>query len=176
MSDGIVIDISEWLKAEKKPPSAEGATVDRPTPDPPPPAKVQMEAQQFSACQHKVFSIDDKQRTVKCGDCKLWLDPVWCLRELFRYYEQRVDWRLQAIKAFEEKQAAAGKRRRERRAKPRKAKAQTMRAHLERAAYNEYQSKILAARASAQRLSAEKIGRELTAAQEAGPGTEERMP
>jgi hypothetical protein len=170
----MIIDMTEWLTAERKPPSEEAATTTEPPSEPPPPAKVQMETQAFGACPHKVMSIDDKQRTVKCGDCKMWLDPVWCLRELFRYYEQRVDWRLRAIKEHEEKQAAAEKRRLERKAKPRRAKAITMRQHLERAAYNEYQAKVLSARASAQRLAAEKIERELSGEPADLRGTEER--
>ena len=94
----------------------------------------------------------------------MWLDPVWCLRELFRYYEQRVDIRLRQIKAFEERQQEKAERREKRKTQPRAAKAATMRENLERAAFNEYQAKLLDARAQAQRLAAEKIQAELESA------------
>lgn len=169
----MIIDLSEWLKAERKEPSAEGAARTDTPPSPPqpprPPAVVELEPHSFSACQHKSMRIDDKQRTVKCGECGIWLDPVWCLRELFRYYEQRVDQRLAAIKAFEDKHAEADKRAQERQRKPRKAKAASMQQHLERAAYNEYQAKVLTARASTQRALAGKIEAELLADPAAEP-------
>jgi hypothetical protein len=157
----VIIDMSDWLSAERKPPTAENATAE--TPAQPSPPRATLEPTVFGACQHKRISIDDKQRTVKCGDCKMWLDPVWCLRELFRYYEQRVDWRLARIEEYEKREKEHRERREARAAAPRRAKAETMQHHLERAARNEYQSKVLAARALAQRFAAEKIERELTA-------------
>ena len=160
----MIIDISPWLKADKKPPKEESATLRSPQDQPTPPPKALLQQQKFDACLHKSMSIDDKQRTVKCGDCGMWLDPVWCLRELFRYYEQRVDIRLQQIKAFEERQQEKAERREKRKTQPRAAKAATMRENLERAAFNEYQAKLLDARAQAQRLAAEKIQAELESA------------
>lgn len=37
-------------------------------------------------CPHPQFLIDSKQRTVECGKCGAWLDPVWCL---LRHMERR---------------------------------------------------------------------------------------
>lgn len=161
----MIIDMSEWLSAERKAPKEEGAQATEATPPPlqgpTEPGRVEMQTEGYRACPHRRMQINDTQRTVKCGDCGIWLDPVWCLRELFRYYETRVDHRLATIQQHEERAAAAEKRKQERRAKPRRAKAETMQQHLERAAFNEYQAKVLAARASAQRLAAGKIEAEL---------------
>jgi PP-loop superfamily ATP-utilizing enzyme len=170
----VIIDLSEWMKAERKPPAAEGATVDESQAQPQrPDPKVTMETvERWKACPHKTMSIDDKQRTVKCGDCKMWLEPVWCLRELFRYYEERVDRRVKEIEEFERRQKEIEDRKRKRKEKPRAARAETMRENLERAAYNEYQAKVLAARAAHQRLTAEKIERELTDSRARGEGEE----
>lgn len=163
----MIIDMTEWLAAV--PQTTDAAHEGQGPTEPPPPQlptipgiEVELEKQAYDACPHMQMSIDDKQQTVKCGKCGIWLSPVWCLKKLFYYYEQRVDWRLAEIKAYEEREKGKRERSSERRKKPREARIQTMHEHLERAAYNEYQAKLLAARASRQRLSAGKIEKELS--------------
>lgn len=41
-----------------------------------------------SPCAHrKKRLIDEKQRTIQCGECGAWLDPIWCLLNLVEYHE-----------------------------------------------------------------------------------------
>ena len=115
----------------------------------------------FEACQHRSMQIDDKQRTVKCGTCGIWLDPVWCLRELFHYYQTRLDWRLAAIEEAEKKEAERRKRKEDRRQKPRAYKEASRKDKLERAAYNQYQATLLLIRAGDQVAAAQKLSAEI---------------
>lgn len=66
-------------------------------------------------CRHlKKRLIDEKQRTVQCGECGTWLDPIWCLLTLVGYREQ-LDLERRAIEAekrrLAERQQAAIERR-----------------------------------------------------------------
>jgi len=155
----VIIDMSNWLKAEREPPTAEGAEAEH---EGSAPLRAALEKQAFPGCRHLQMTIDDKQRTVKCTDCKMWLDPVWCLRELFRYYETRVDQRLTTLKELEDRYNKRQARSKERKAKTREQRAATMAEELKRAAYNEYRAKVLAATALRQRLRADKIEAELS--------------
>jgi hypothetical protein len=39
-------------------------------------------------CRHmRKRVIDPDQRTVQCGECGAWLDPIWCLLTLVDYHE-----------------------------------------------------------------------------------------
>lgn len=115
----------------------------------------------WKQCRHRKMRIDDVQRTVKCADCKMWLDPVWCLRELFLYYVQRVDTRIAEIKEHEKKEAERQARADARKKRPREYLVKRRRESLERAAYNRYQSELLAIRAGKQQATADRIGQEL---------------
>jgi hypothetical protein len=123
--------------------------------------KVTIEQQSWSACQHREMSIDKTQRTVKCAKCGLWLDPVWCLTELFHYYETRVDQRVEDIRRFDEREREKAKARDARKKRPRAARIAQREEELKRAAYNEYQAKLLQLTADRQRLRAAKIEAEL---------------
>lgn len=164
----MIIDMSDWMQTERQAPTIEGAEAlpHDPPPPPKPADKVVLETTTgpFEKCQHKSMVIDDKQRTVKCGQCGIWLEPVWCLRELFRYYEERIDRRVEAIKSFEKRQKADEERKAKRKKpKPRSERVATAQELIHRAAYNEYQAKILAARAIGQQQKADKIVAELDA-------------
>jgi hypothetical protein len=70
------------------------------------------------SCRHaRKHLIDEKQRTVQCGECGAWLEPVWCLLRLVEYRE-RLEYERQALererKRLEERrQAAIARRERE---------------------------------------------------------------
>jgi hypothetical protein len=51
-------------------------------------------------CQHRPFVVDGKQRTVQCGTCGQWLDPVWCLIRLMERDEQ-VERRIACLRQLE---------------------------------------------------------------------------
>lgn len=144
-------------------PMVEGEQATWSTPPPPPPVdkRVEVEQEKWDACQHRMMRIDDKQRTVKCGECGMWLDPVWCLHELFWYYERRVDSRLKAIEDFERREREAQERREKRKQQPRATRIRNRNNELERAAYNEYQAKLLMLKAGRQRERAAAIDEQL---------------
>lgn len=115
----------------------------------------------FVKCQHAKMQINESQRTVKCGDCGIWLDPVWCLRYVFWFYDQRVDNRLAALKEHETREKERRAKEDERRKQPRARRRRQRDEALDRAAYNEYQARVLALRAERQRATAAKIDDEL---------------
>lgn len=158
---GIVIDISEAIHG-KKPEPVDTTGAEAPPPmNAVPDRTVTMEREAFDACQHRSMQIDDKQRTVKCGTCGIWLDPVWCLRELFRYYEQRVDSRLEEIREADKRERDRRERQEQRKRKPRAHRLRVRDENLERAAYNEYQARRMALLAERQRERAANIDAEL---------------
>lgn len=57
-----------------------------------------------SPCRHRPFVIDEKQRTVQCGTCGAWLDPIWCLLR-FVEIDEALTRRRQAIEALERHQS-----------------------------------------------------------------------
>lgn len=70
------------------------------------------------ACAHRrVRYIDDKQRTVTCGDCGSFLDPIWCLLTLVEYREslrRERQWiESERAKAEQRRQAAQARRQRQ---------------------------------------------------------------
>lgn len=139
-----------------------------PRPEPPGPEatdvrRVSVIREGFERCYHRQMQIDDKQRTVKCGDCGIWLDPVWCLRELFYFYETRLDERISYIKQAEDREQAKREKAAQRKAQPRRALTRTRDQELARAAYNEYQAKLLSIRANRQRTNVAKIEQRLAA-------------
>jgi hypothetical protein len=114
----------------------------------------------FGACKHRSIQLDPKQRTVKCGACGIWLDPVWCLEQFYRWNRQ-LDHRLAEIKEHEERVREREKRRSQRaeRSAPYLRKRRTD--ELERAAHNEYRARQLALMADRQRQRAQQIDDEL---------------
>jgi hypothetical protein len=82
-----------------------------------------------SDCPHPKFLIDEKQRTVQCGACGRWLDPVWCLMR-FMERDEAVERRIQQLRELE----AAAKARQERAIKRRQA--ESRRSELHAAAAN----------------------------------------
>ncbi len=143
MTDDVVVDISQFRRPK------------------PPEAKASIEKEAWDSCQHAHMRIDSKQRTVKCADCGMWLDPVWCLQELIYYYETRIDHRLEQIKDFEKRAQEQHERKESRKRNPRKSFVERRTEALERAAYNEYQAKVLQARADRQKMLAHKIDAQL---------------
>lgn len=118
-------------------------------------------ASTFVACHHTQMLIDDAQRTVKCKDCGIWLDPVWCLRKTIWYFQTRVDRRLDELRGLEERYEDRVKRERDRKANPSKRLRARRTDELERAAFNEYQAKRLVLLAERQRARAAKIDEQL---------------
>jgi ribosomal protein S27AE len=78
-------------------------------------------------CPHGPFVIDEKQRTVQCGKCGQWLDPVWCLLR-FMEHDERVERRINHLRQLE-----AAAKERQARAIARKQRMERRR-HLETAA------------------------------------------
>lgn len=77
-----------------------------------------------ATCPHPRFVIDAKQRTVACGTCGAWLDPVWCLLRFLEKdeaVERRIayakslerDLEARRQRAIQRRQAAAQKAKRE---------------------------------------------------------------
>lgn len=126
-----------------------------------PEQRVKQYREHWQACRHHRMEFDDKQRTISCRDCKMWLDPFWCFLELWRFYDQRIDQRLEAIRFFEEREKEKRGRLEKRRRQPRQAMIARRAETAERAAYNEYQSKVLAARAERQRATIAKLDDEI---------------
>jgi hypothetical protein len=115
----------------------------------------------WQACRHFKMVFDDKQRTIQCGDCDMWLDPFWAFKEIWDYYDRRVDHRLEQIREHEKRQQEASERRAKRRTQPRKAMIDRRAETAERAAYNEYQAKLLTARAERQRARVARLDDEI---------------
>jgi Skp family chaperone for outer membrane proteins len=146
-----VIDISTRLK--KPAPTAAA--------DPEKPAT--LKRTELDACQHGRAIVDAEKRIVTCEDCGAILDPFAYILELYGYYETRVDRRLQAIQAAEKRQKERDERRQARESAPRRRRIERRAETAERAAYNEYQAKLLAARAERQRQIVERLDREIAA-------------
>lgn len=153
----MIIDLSEFLARQNEAPGQKPTPVDTTGAQAVPPVGAPdrsveiVRTDGFEACLHRSMAIDDKQRTVKCGTCGIWLDPVWCLRELFHYYQTRIDHRLEHIKEWDAKQKAADERKAKRVKQPRRSLIERRAETMQRAAYNEYQAKVLALRAERQR-------------------------
>ena len=105
----------------------------------------------FESCRHHAAVIDEEKRTVTCKACGTLLDPFAYILLLYGYYETRVDHRIAAIKEAERIDAERAKRHSERKEKPLRRKIERRAETAERAARNEYQAKVLAARAERQR-------------------------
>lgn len=117
----------------------------------------------LDACQHGRATVDEERRTVTCRDCNTVLDPFAYILQLYRYYEARVDQRLAAIKEAERRAADAEARRHKRERQPRRSRIERRAETAERAAYNEYQAKLLTARAERQRQLVQKLDAEIEA-------------
>lgn len=117
----------------------------------------------YDACKHGRTLISEEKRTVTCKDCGAAVDPFAYILFLYRHYETRVDQRLAAIKEAEKREADKQKRRDERERQPRRRRIERRAETAERAAYNEYQAKVLSARALRQRQLVEKLDQEIAA-------------
>lgn len=115
----------------------------------------------WQACRHFRMEFDDKQRTIQCRDCRMWLDPFWAFKELWRYYDQRIDQRLEAIKEYEQREKERRERADKRKREPRQTRIARRAETAERAAYNEYQAKVLTARAERQRALVARLDEEI---------------
>ncbi|MFH1183714.1 MAG: hypothetical protein V1755_01575 [Chloroflexota bacterium] len=115
----------------------------------------------YKSCTHGRAVIDEEKRTVTCSDCSTILDPFAYILLLYGYYETRVDRRLQAIKEYERRETERRARQAVRRREPRARKIERRAETAECAAYNEYQAKLLAARAERQRQLVERLDREI---------------
>lgn len=133
---------------------------------PPQDPLIKIEQEAWDACKHRSMCIDKKQRTIKCGLCGIWLDPVWCIAEIFHYYETRVDQRVKMIEDYEAREKEARERKEIRRKQPRETLMRRRQESLERAAWNEYQAKLLTIRATKQKAVALKIEAQLGEAEE----------
>lgn len=159
----IIIDLTDRFQ---KPPTAQVDTTPaaaapvEPVPVRNPADAIRLQEHAFDACRHRSVVVDAKQRTVKCGECGIWLDPVWCLEQFYNW-NRNLDHRLQAIKEAEDRQRAREKKRDDRKARsPTHLRARRS-DELERAAYNEYRARQLVLIAERQRARATKIDEEL---------------
>lgn len=115
----------------------------------------------WEQCKHRRCLISEEKRTVECKDCGAAVDPIAYILLLYGQYETRIDRRLDDIREFEKKQRERDERISKRKQQPRRAKIERRRETAERAAYNEYQAKVLAARAERQRAIVAKLDNEI---------------
>jgi len=118
----------------------------------------------WDSCKHVRTEISEEKRTVTCRDCGAVVDPFAYILLLYGYYETRVDRRLEAIKEFERREQERRERESKRKRQPRRALIERRVQTAERAAYNEYQAKVLAARAERQRALIAKLDDQIGAA------------
>lgn len=121
----------------------------------------QLEKADYRSCKHGRTVIDEEHRTVTCSACGTVVDPFFYILLLYGYYETRIDHRLSAIKMAEKDEAERAKRRAERERHPRKRRIERRHETAERAAFNEYQSKVLAARAARQQQLVDRLDKEI---------------
>lgn len=147
----IVIDFAGKEPKKKTPVSGVAAT-DKPA---------DLKAADYRSCEHGHTIIDEEKRTVTCKACGTNVDPFAYILLLYRDYQTRIDHRLGAIKEYERLEAEKVKKRAERERNPKRRRIERRRETAERAAYNEYQAKVLSARAVRQQQLIERLDAEI---------------
>jgi phosphoenolpyruvate synthase/pyruvate phosphate dikinase len=118
----------------------------------------------WDACRHRQFLIEHNQRLVKCQQCGMLLDPVWCLEELIYHFQTSPNAVLQELKDREKKEAERKATQKARAADPKLKRGHLRnreREELERAAHNAHQATLLAIRSGQQLDAAAKIRKQL---------------
>lgn len=131
----------------------------RPTPDQP---LAKDGKAPYEQCTHRRCVISEEQRTVMCKDCGAAVDPLAYILLLYHQYETRIDRRLDDIRAYEKRKREREARATTRKQQPRRARIARRGETAERAAFNEYQSKVLAARAERQRALVARLDEEIS--------------
>lgn len=116
----------------------------------------------YRSCKHGRTIINEERRTVTCSDCETVVDPFAYILLLYGYYETRIDNRLAAIRQFERRAAEREDQQRQRKQQPRRQLIERRHEAASRAAYNEYQAKLLNARAERQRQLVDKLDHQIT--------------
>lgn len=117
----------------------------------------------WERCEHRRTLVSEEKRTVTCKDCDAAVDPIAYILLLYRQYERRIDSRLAEIREFEKREKDRAVKKALREKQPRRRRIERRAETAERAAYNEYQAKILQARAERQRQLVERLDSEIAA-------------
>jgi hypothetical protein len=118
---------------------------------------------EWEQCKHGRALISTEKREVTCKDCGAQVDPIAYILLLYGHYQRRIDNRLAKIREFEKRQKDAEIRKKARKQQPRQHRIARRADTAERAAYNEYQAKVLAARAERQRAIVARLDEEIRA-------------
>lgn len=127
--------------------------------------------QTWELCKHRQCVIDKEQRTVTCKTCKALVEPVSYILLLYHEYETRIDRRLDEIREYDRRAKELSDRAAKRDKAPKRAKIARRLETAERAAYNEYQAKVLAARAERQRQLVTRLDKDIAGMPEDEPAS-----
>jgi hypothetical protein len=70
--------------------------------------RVKIRRPSYDECQHRSTELDERNRTITCLKCGRLVDPFLILKYI-AYDTQDLDWRVEAIREFEEKERAKAK-------------------------------------------------------------------
>ena len=67
--------------------------------------RVRIRRPSYDECEHRSTELDERNRTLTCLKCQRVVDPFLVLKYI-AYDTQQLDWRVEAIRKFEEKERA----------------------------------------------------------------------